>query len=1002
MKYKNLRIPNTKITIAVLSLLATPELLAQKKANKDSIREKQIEEVVMVGYGSVKKSDLTGSVAVVSGNDLKKAPVSNVAEALTGKIAGLSITSTEGSPDAEVLVRVRGGGSITQDSSPLIIVDGFPVNSIGDISPSDIENVTVLKDASSTAIYGARGAYGVILITTKGAKGGKLTATFNSYIGYKFMEKQIDVLSPYDYAKWQYEFAALKGDIPSYEKYFGTFDQMDQYKGEQALDWQKNVFGRTGVVQSQDFGIRGGSEKTSFSINLARYDEKTILLGSDFRRNNISFNLKNKPKDNIDLSVTFRYSDTKINGSGVNDQNAYSSTDSRLQHVVGYSPINIPSLITDDTDEAVAGYLVNPYTSIADNNARQDRKNYSILGGFGWKITKNLQFQSNTGIDFYRYNTYRFYGRSTYYVNNAPTVQNQGLPALIMGIREDQYIRTSNTLNYNFKNFFGKNHSLKLLAGQEYIGYNSNTLTNTIHGYPKQFTFENTIDLTTQGAPQSVDNNYNPEDRLLSFFGRLNYAFKDKYLLTATFRADGSSKFIGDNKWGYFPSVAAAWKVSDENFLKDVSWLKLLKMRASYGQAGNNNVPGGQTFQNMFGGTTTWINGVSYYLSPSKILANPDLKWETNVTQNAGLDFELFKGRISGTVDVYKNVVKDNIFLAPIAGTPYDYQYQNFGENENKGIEATLMADIIRNKDFKLSFSINSAFNKNRLNSLSSGLNSYGMATNWASTAINNDYLIEVGKSIGSMYGYLSDGRYEVSDFDYANGKYTLKKDMVDGSSVVGKLAPGSMKLKDINGDGKVDASDRTIIGNALPKSVGGFTLNSTYKNFDLSAAFNWSIGNKVYNANKIQFSTATQSSPNGQYRNLDTEMADGVRWTNIDSSGNLVTDPTALAALNANTTMWSPYMARYVFSDWAVEDGSFLRLNTLTLGYTFPNDLVNKLKLTKIRLYVSGYNVFILTKYSGMDPEVSTIRKTALTPGVDFSAFPKSRQVVFGLNLNF
>lgn len=988
-----------KVTcIAALFFLGV-DVAAQKKDTV--IREKKIEEVVMIGYGTAKKSDLTGSVATVSGNALKQIPVSNVAEALTGKIAGVQITTSEGSPDAEISLKVRGGGSLTQDSSPLIIVDGFPVSGMSEVSPSDIENITVLKDASSTAIYGSRGAYGVVLITTKGAKGGKISGTLNSFVGYKFLAKKINVLSPYDYAKWQYEDALLLGNSnTTYNQYFLPWSRLDEYKSYTPQDWQDRIYGNTGIIHSNDFGVRGGNDKTSFSLNLARYTDDGIMIGSGFKRDNITFNLKNKPKDKLDLSFTFRYSNTDIKGSGANEQKEFSNTDARLRHSVGYSPIDIPALTTDDTDEAVAGYLTNPYVAVADNDRLQNRKTFTIQGGLGWTIAKNLKFQTNIGMDNYRYHDDRFYGRSTYYVRNKPLQAYQGLAALISTTTENQSFRIANTLNYDFKQYLGDNHSLKLMGGIEYNNFSSKVLTNTAHGFPKSFTFSDVLNLTSQGKWFSVDNQNLPDDRMLSFFSRLNYEFMNRYLLTATFRADGSSKFLGDNKWGYFPSVAAAWKVNEESFLRDVSWIRLLKLRASYGEAGNNNIPTGQTEQLYSPFTTTWVNNVSNYWAAGSILANKDLKWETTVSQNAGLDYELFNGRLSGAVDVYKNNTKDLLMLYPTPGTGYDFQYRNIGETQNKGVEVSINYDAIKKSDYSLSMGFNISFNKNEIKYLG-GLDSYLWTSNWAS-AVGYDFITNVGMPIGLMYGYRNAGRYEVSDFDYNNGVYKLKAGVVNSSAIVGDVKPGSMKLIDLNGDGKVDAADRDVIGNANPKHTGGFTLNATVKNFDLSTVFNWSVGNQVYNANKIEFTTATASSPAGQYRNLSTVMEDGVRWTNIDASGNLVTDPAQLAALNANTTMWSPFMPRYVFSDWAVEDGSFLRLNTVTLGYSLPNDFVRSIGITKLRFYVSGYNVWLWTKYSGMDPEVSTRRQSPLTPAVDYSGFPKSRQFVFGANLNF
>ncbi|WP_125722628.1 SusC/RagA family TonB-linked outer membrane protein [Flavobacterium ustbae] len=960
-----------------------------------------LNEVVVIGYGTSKKSDLTGAVATFSGSEARKIPVPNVAEALTGRIAGVQVTSSEGSPDSNVQIRIRGNGSLTQDASPLYIVDGFPVNNINDISSSDIETMTILKDASSTAIYGSRGAYGVVIVTTKKGKDGKIAVNFNMFYGMKKMANTIGVTSPEDYVKWQYEYALLKDntDISSYEKYFGAWQDYDMYKGMKGNNWQKQIFGRTGEVQSRDLSIRGGSEKMNYNFNYAHYDEKAIMMGSDFNRNNLSLALNSKASDKIDLSFTMRYSDTEINGAGMNEQNEVSSADSRLKNVVGYAPIPVPGLTTDDTDEAVADNLTHPFVVITDNNRQQFRKNFNMLGSFSWKFTPDLIFKTELGLDNYNYQDYRYYGRTTYYVKNTPAAERQGMPAMFMGDRKDTRFRNANTLNYDMKKIVGEDHSLKILVGEESIDYKRNDLTNTIHGFPLSFDLEDAKKLTTQGTPISVDNFYFPDDKLLSFFGRVNYDYKDRYLFTATYRADGSSKFSEGNKWGYFPAAAAAWKISGEEFMKNASWINLLKLRVSYGEAGNNNIPTGQMVQSFVSSTTTWINGVDNFWASSKIMANPDLKWETTVTQNIGLDFDLFKNKVTGSVEFYKNITKDLLINFPISGGGYDSQYRNMGEVQNSGVEATLNLNLIEKEKYGVSLSFNAGFNTNRINSLGV-MNNFGWASGWASTAIGNDYQVNMGQPIGLMYGYKSDGRYEVSDFDYNGGTYTLKSGVADGTTIVGPMKPGAMKLKDIDGDGKVTANDLTVIGNANPKATGGFVLNANAYGFDLSAAFSYSIGNDIYNANKVEFAT---SVPNGQYRNLNSEMADGTRWTNIDANtGQLVTDPAALTALNANTTMWSPYMPRYVFSDWAVEDGSFLRLNTLSLGYNTPNELTSALGVSKLRFYLTASNVFVWTKYSGPDPEVSTRRNTPLTPGVDYSAYPRSRQLIFGLNLNF
>lgn len=967
-----------------------------------------LSEVVVVGYGTQKRSDLTGSIASVSGDALKKVPVSTVAESLTGRLAGVQITSTEGSPDAEINIRVRGGASLTQSSTPLYIVDGFPVNSINDLSPSDIASIDVLKDASSTAIYGSRGANGVVIITTKSGTSGKVTVSFNSFYGVKKIAKKLDVLSPEDYARWQYEYAVLDAeenpdgslDLSSYEEYFGLYEDIDLYDGMVGNDWQSQVYGRTGEAFSNDLSIRGGSEKFSYSANFARFSDKAIMVGSDYLRNNITLKLNNKPNDKIDIGFSIRYSDTEINGGGANEQNEVSSADSRLKHAVAYSPIPIPGLsVPDDTDEVISSDLVNPLVATDDNQQVKTRMNLNVGASIGWKILDNLQVRSDFGLDNYRTGDNRFYGKTTYYVRNAPALENQNLPAARLRDRTEVRLRNTNTVTYDVLQ--GGDHNLKLMAGHEVLFSEEAELTNITHGYPELFTSEEAFKLTSQAVPFSTDNNLSPDDKLLSFFGRANYNYQGKYLVEAVYRADGSSRFLGDNAWGYFPSASAGWKISEESFMSGTSgWMNLLKLRASWGIAGNNNIHRGQTVQSFVSNNTAWINNVNSYWSASSRLANPELVWETTVTRNVGLDFGLIQGRVNGTLELYQNNTRDLLIDFPVPGTGYNTQFRNMGETENKGLEATLGVIAIDEEKYGVSFNFNVAFNQNEVKSLGILDGDLGANTNWASTQIGNDFFATVGQPVGQMYGYVNDGRYEVSDFQgYDEEEGWIPNEGLETVSFL-DIEPGMMRLRDLDGNDTIDVADQRFIGNALPKHTGGFVINAYAYGFDLTAAFNWSYGNDVYNANKIEFTTSNQ---NNQYRNLITIQEEGNRWTNIEpSTGELVTNPDRLAALNANTAMWSPFMNRYVFSDWAVEDGSFLRLNTLTLGYSLPSALLEKVKIQSLRFYATGYNVFLWTNYSGFDPEVSTRRNTPLTPGVDYSAYPRSRQITVGLNLTF
>lgn len=964
-----------------------------------------LDEVVAIGYGTVRRRDITGSVSSVSAESLAAIPVSSAIEAISGKMAGVQVTATEGSPDAEIRIRVRGGGSITGDNTPLYIVDGFPVSSINDISPSEIESIDVLKDASSTAIYGSRGANGVIIITTKSGKVGKVTVNYNAFTSWKKIANTLPVLSAYDYAKWQYELALLKkdNDPSSYEKYFGAYQDMDLYKDIDTNDWQDLVFGRTGFTFNHNLSINGGTEKSKFAFSYSNVNDKAIMQLSSFRRDNLNFKLNTKATENITLDFSARYANTEIYGGGANEQREVSSADSRLKHAMIYTMFPLRDLTSESGgDDSEIGNLYNPIENLSDNDRQQKRRIFNMAGAVTWEIVKNLRAKAEVGYDDYSNNDKRFYGLTTYYIKNTPSAENQGYPAVILTNTLRNTIRSTNTLNYDFKTFLGDDHAVNLMLGQEYIYQEQGILTNVVHGFPKSFTADDAFRLTTQGKANSIDNNYSPDDKLLSFFTRLNYDFKSKYLLSATFRADGSSKFSDGNRWGYFPSAALAWRVSSEDFMSGTrEYLDDLKLRISYGTAGNNNIPSGQMTQSFESKTTTWINNYNSYWAASKVMANPDLKWETTITRNIGVDFSLLNSKVNGTLEGYWNSTRDLLINFPIPGTGYDTQYRNMGETRNRGVELTLNVVAIDTKNYGLSFSGNVGFNRNKIISLGD-MEDFGQASGWASTEIGTDYWVAMGGSVGQIYGYVSDGRYEVSDFsgyDAVNKKWILNEGVADATGVIGTLRPGSMKLKNLTeGDNVINVEDRKIIGDINPLNTGGMTINGRVFDFDIAANFNWSMGNDTYNANKIEYTSTSKY----QYRNMLTIMEDGQRWTNLKEDGTISNDPVELAAMNANTTMWSPMMDRYVLTDWAVDDGSFLRLNTLTIGYTVPKNIVSMLKLSNLRVYASGYNVFVLTRYGGFDPEVSTRRQTALTPGVDYSAYPKSRQFIVGLNLSF
>ena len=967
-----------------------------------------LDEVVVVGYATVKRRDLLGSVASVGSDKLTEQPVTTVSQALSGKMAGVSVVTTEGDPDADIKIRVRGGGSITQDSSPLYIVDGFPVESINDIPSSEIQSIDVLKDAFSTAIYGSRGANGVVIVTTKSAeKGQRISVKFNSYYGLKTMANKdaIVAMDADNYVKFQYELGVIRDNLSSYyQPYFGNFADIDLYKGMETNNWIQAVFGNTGSTFSTDFSVSGSSEAVNWTLGYAHMGDEAIMVGSTYDRDNLNFkaNFKTSEKTSIDANV--RYSRVNVRGAGANGINDTGTTsgNGRLKHAVSYAPIPIASTIQGLDEEQDYGDNAPPLLSVADNDSRRIRTTWNANAAFNWKIIDNLNLKIEGGLEKYNQTDDRFYGMTTYYVANNSTdktgVSNQHKEAF-----RTKY-RNTNTLNFDFADVLNNSdHSLTALLGEEMTITKSNLLTLMVDGLNASYDAPMAWNFMSSGTPASSNNYYDPDDKLLSFFGRINYDYKHRYSLGFTLRADGSSKFSRGKRWGFFPSAAASWTISNEPWMEGTrGWLDQLKVRYSFGTAGNNNIPSGQISKQYGSTVTAWLSQSTNYWMAGKIMNNPDLTWETTYTHNVGMDFGLFQGRLSGSVEVYQNDIKDLLINFPITGSGYDSQYRNLGSTRNRGIEVTLNAPVISKKDFSLNIGGNIAYNRNRVTNLG-GLQRITAQSYWASTEIGDDYVVEVGQPLGNMYGFVSDGMYSVDDFTWNGSKWVLNEGVVDCSAIIGSnyMIPGAPKYKNVDGsdDNKVTVGDRTVIGNASPDFTGGFNFSGYAYGFDFSANFNFMVGNQVYNANKVEFTSSRKFSN----RNLMNMMDVDKRWTNIDwNTGELITDAATLKSVNAGKTMWAPFVGSAVFSDWAVEDASFLRLQSATIGYTLPEELTQKVHLRRVRVYVTGTNLLCLTKYSGYDPEVDTRRSTPLTPGVDYSAYPKSIGFVAGINLTF
>lgn len=984
----------------------------------------QLDEIVIVdyGYGKIRKADMTGSSASISSKELSTIPISSAAEALSGRLPGVNVTSADGEPGAEIRIRVRGGTSLSQDNSPLFVVDGFIVGGIDNIPVNDIASIDVLKDAAATAIYGARGSNGVIVVTTKSPAAGKTTINYNNY--YQFNElpqdRKYKVLSPYEFVLANYEYEALRGQtaIEGFEKYFGKYDDIELYKNRKPTDWQDELFGGSRVSQYHNLSIGGGTELTKMNLSLSHNADEGLLTGSGYERTALNFKLNQKISDRLSFDAQARITNSIKDGAGT------SSGQLSIKDAVQTRPVNgiadeleidLNQVTEDDDFQQFLLGLKNPNDIVKQDWRKRTEHDYVFNAALTWSITDEITAKSSFSRSKGFQEDLRFYGPLTSESFN----NGGGLPLGQVTNREDHGYRWINTLNY--KKDWGDSR-LDVLVGHEVSSNGGKSQSIRAQYFRASITPEElfanlqladkTIPPYTVGSELATDTNRK------SFFGRFDFQLQDKYIFTLTARADQSSKFAKENSLGIFPALAFAWKLDQENFMQNVDFVDELKLRISYGETGNDRLPGGIT-QFLFGAATDgrgpgFGNSPSnYYIPDSSQLYNPDLIWETTVTSNFGLDFTMFKRRLNGSFDYYENETRDLLYTRAVpTSTGFNEEWANIGSTANKGLELGLTGYIVDNKDFTLSANFNIGRNVLTIEKLD-GTQSKFAQSNWASTDLRNrnDYQLELGGKIGNIFGFVTDGFYSVDDFesyDEVANEYILNEGIADASGTVGNtLRPGTLKLKDLNEDGVINDLDRKVIGNALPDFQGGFGLNVRYKGFDLATFFNYQVGNEVYNTGKIQFNQFRRVN-NG---NLLTTMSLENRFTYLDidgsytgTPGGIVTDLEQLRELNQGKNIWSHAshgIAAAVIHDWAVEDGSFLRLNNVTLGYSLPEKLISKIGLSKVRVFATGRNLAIWTKYSGYDPEVNS-SNNPFTPGLDRSSFPRARSYTFGVNLTF
>jgi TonB-dependent starch-binding outer membrane protein SusC len=992
-----------------------------------------LDDVVVIGYGTAKRRDVTSSVSSVNAKQLRDIPLNSAAQALAGRLAGVQITGSEGSPNAEVLIRVRGGGSITQDNSPLYIIDGIQVeNGLSTLSPQDIESIDVLKDASATAIYGARGANGVVIITTKSGRNNRTVLSYNGFVGINRLANKLDVMKPYDFVVYQWERAMFTGDTSQIWDYGRKFDTLSVYKNTPFIDWQDEMFGRSALMQTHNVSLNGGKEGTRYNLSITSNKEEGIMRNSDFDRKLVTFKFDHTFSKKLNVGFSTRYNNTVVNGAGTS--NTGSAGTNRLRQSVRYRPLLIEGQELTDFDpdylantNANGMSMINPLL-LNDAEYRRNVSNIANLGAYAdIKITNFLSFRTTGGVDYT--NT-----RQTAFDDTITSIarQNSNQPLAFIGSSTRVTLNNSNVLTYSNaqgKGKFAENNDLTVLVGHEIYQTRTRGENQLARNFPVGISAQKALGNMNLGT-NYIDNgrppSYENENRLVSFFGRANYGFDNRYLLSVSMRADGSSKFAPGNKWSYFPSGSVAWRLSNEKFYKWNNIANDVKLRVSYGEAGNNRIQDFLYLQQFTSGSQYWLNDALVSAYVPSALANADLVWEKIISRNIGLDASFFNNRLQFTLDVYKNTTKDLLVSVPVpTSSGYSRQIQNVGSTENRGVEVQLNATLAQKKDFSWTANFNISYNKNKVLSLGQFQQSYLENSGWGFSNTPADYLVRVGDPVGSMWGFVTDGYYTLDDFDYdaTTKRYTLKSTVPSNFSITSILPqPGALKFRDIGGkldsatgkmigDGKIDDNDKKVIGNAQPKFFGGLNQQFTYKNFDLSVFVNYSIGGDIYNANKLEFSNAYTGNAN-----LLDIMND--RWRVIDANGNILQrvvtinnvqyvvgeSKETLAAANAhNPGLWFPSTTSTAFTlhSWAVEDASFLRINNVTLGYTLPANLVRRVKLDRARFYFTVNNLAVITNYSGFDPEVSARRNNPVTPGVDYSAYPRSRTFLLGVNLS-
>lgn len=976
-------------------------------------------QVVSVGYGTVARRDLTGSVAKVDMGDIARSTPQNFDQAIAGRIAGVVVTTADGAVGSTAKITIRGNNSLTQSSEPLYVIDGFPSESsmATALNPADIESVDVLKDASATAIYGARGANGVIVITTRRGTEGKPKVTFNASWTGNLITNRVELLDGQGFAEMMAEYydftnysGMSTGNLYTYSmREDGTINYhghtLDEYADAPWVDWQDLVY-RNSLTQNYTATVSGGNVKsgTRYNLSLGYLNQDGVIISSNFERYTAKADLNQKITETLSLDMSLSFARSCTSGASPSSATNSGGASSYLMYSVwGYRPVRplvygyvddrfINAIVDNgETNEdgtiglQISDTRFNPVASARNEYRKYHQDYFSGNVALNWDILPELRLRVSAG--------YNDVARVQDQFNNSQTStgypnswSGYGINAMSQQTQMRSWLE-ENTLTYT--KAFGKDHHFQALAGmtfqgemQTYGGSRSLKIPSELESGGMNSMSRGTIQPMSSGAYEWT---------LMSFLARVNYNYRYKYYLTVSARADGSSKFPAGNRWGFFPSASVAWNFNRENLLKDMKWLSNGKIRASWGRTGNNRTGTPYDFYAQYNRLIADMHSLDYVSGNQVVpgyfpsnMANDELRWETTEQIDLGLDIGFLDSRIKLTADFYLKNTYDLLLEATIpASSGYKSQMLNIGSMRNKGMEFTVDVTPVRTKNFTWNSSFNIGVNRNTVTSLvdtqHSLLSTVSFENNFSGQYM---YITQVGRPTGLMYGYIYEGTYKTDDFLNATSSTpTLKEGVPYLSSLQrSSLRPGDPKYADINGDGKIDDNDRTIIGCGQPDFTGGWSNSFNIWRFDLSVFINFSVGNDLLNANRLIFENPRCNNQLNQFATVRNRY-------------NAMHPDSDIPRVFAEGT--------YVLSSRVIEDGSFLRLKNIALGYTMSPGTGRKLHIDHMRVYVSADNLYTWTGYSGQDPEVST-RSSVLTPGFDWSAYARATGVTGGISITF